>query len=290
MLTNPSSLWYVGGMRESGVDEVLSALSKLGLTGFEARAYVSLLRSGKTTGYELSKASGIPSSKIYGVLHHLVAKNLVLPLESHPVRYLPRPPEEWIGTYAKTFTETFSFLKKHLAELYQQAGQEEVVARNLIGRRDIARKTRELIAQTRQSLYLALWREEWRSIQRAVKRIHGRGVEIYGVAYGPVPIRIGNVYQHAPSDIFLRERGERRFVLVSDDESALFANFSKDDSEKAVWTNNKGLVLLFKDFIIHEIYIVKIRETFPKEIAKAFGPNWEKIRLPRRSPSTGRIP
>jgi len=276
------------GVTEVGMEELLSALSKLGLTGFEARAYLSLLGRGKSTGYELSKASGIPSSKIYGVLQHLVSKNLVLPLESHPVRYLPRPPEEWIETYVQTFTETFSFLKKNLADLYQKGGQEEVVARNLMGRSDIVRKTRELIAQAKQSLYIAVWREEWRSIQGAVKRVYGRGVEVYGVAYGPVPIRIGKVYQHAASDIFLRERGERRFVLVSDDESALFANFSEKDSEKAVWTNNKGLVLLFKDFIIHEIYIVKIRETFPKEIARAFGPNWEKIRLPQRSSSTGR--
>ncbi len=272
------------------MEELLSALSKLGLTGFEARAYISLLKRGKSTGYELSKASGIPSSKIYGVLHHLVAKNLALPLESHPVRYLARPPEEWIGSYAKTFAETLSFLKRHLAELYQKGAQEEVVARNLMGRRDIVRKTCELIAQAKQSLYVALWREEWRSIQGALKRAHDRGVEIYGVAYGPVPIRIGKVFQHAPSDIFLRERGERRFVLVSDDESALFANFSEEDSEKAVWTNNKGLVLFYKDFIIHEIYIVKIRETFPRQIARAFGPNWEKIRLPQRFSSKGRVP
>lgn len=270
------------------MEELLSALSKLGLTSFEARAYVTLLKRGKTTGYELSKASGIPSSKIYGVLHHLVAKNLILPLESHPVRYLPRPPEEWIGGYAKTFAETLSIIKSHLGGLYRKGGQEEVVARNLMGRADIVRKSRELIAQTKHSLYIALWKEEWRSIQGTVKRVHGLGVEIYGVAYGPVPIRIGKVYQHAASDIFLRERGERRFVLVSDDESALFANFSEKDSEKAIWTNNKGLILLFKDFIIHEIYIVKIRETFPKEIARAFGPNWEKIRLPQRSSPAGR--
>jgi hypothetical protein len=69
-------------------------------------------------------------------------------------------------------------------------------------------------------------------------------------------------------------------VLVSDDRKALFANFSEQESEKAVWTENRGLVLLVRDFIIHEIYIVKIREAFPREISKTFGPHWEKIRLP----------
>jgi len=254
-------------------------LSKIGLKNFEARAYVTLLTKGKATGYELSKASGIPSSKIYSVLHHLLAKNLVIPLESHPVRYLPRPPEDWIETYIKMFSETFSFLKKRLNELYKTQGEEDIVAKNLLGRKDIIRKTRDLIKKAKETIYIALWKEEWRSIRWIVNKVYSQGVEFYVVTYGIVPIQIGKIFKHGPSDIFIRERGERRFVLVVDEDDALFANFSKGDSAKAVWTNDKGLVLLIKDFIIHEIYIVKIKETFPKEITKAFGPKWEKIRL-----------
>jgi len=269
------------------MDHLLPSFSKLGLTAFESKAYLSLLKKGKVTGYELSKASGIPSSKIYSVLNHLVTKNLAVSLESHPVRYLPRPPEEVIGNYAKEFGETFSFLKKNLTQLYRGRSQEEVVTRNILGRKEILRKSRELIAGTKHTLYLALWKEEWCSIQAALKKLPVRGVEIYAVTYGPVPIGIGKIYRHGASDLPYRERGERRFVVVSDDDKALFANFSEKGADKAVWTDNEGLVLLAKDFTIHEIYIVKIREAFPKEIARAFGPNWEKIRLPASSSVTG---
>jgi sugar-specific transcriptional regulator TrmB len=58
------------------MDHLLPPLFKLGLTNFEARAYLSLLKQGNVTGYELSKDSGIPSSKIYSVLNHLVRKTL----------------------------------------------------------------------------------------------------------------------------------------------------------------------------------------------------------------------
>jgi HTH-type transcriptional regulator, sugar sensing transcriptional regulator len=269
------------------MDHLLSSFSKLGLSAFEAKAYLSLLRKGNITGYELSKESGIPSSKIYSVLNHLAAKNLVVPLESHPVRYLPRAPEEVVDTFSKEFGDTFSFLKKSLGRLYPRQDRDEVVAKNILGEKEIFRKTRELIRETKRTLYLALWKEEWRSIQAAVKKAHAQGVKIYVVTYGSVPIRTGKIYQHLPSDLPYRERGERRFVLVSDDRKALFANFSKEDSEKAVWTENRGLVLLVRDFVIHEIYIVKIREAFPKEIIKTFGSNWEKIRLPAPSTITG---
>lgn len=274
---------------ENKIESLISNLSKLGFTNFESRAYLSLLTIGKSTGYELSKASGIPSSKIYGVLQHLVSKKLVDVLDSHPVRYFSRPPEEWIEEYAKAISDSFSFLKKNLNKIYLSGRQEEVIAKNLIGRKDIMRKAREFITNTKQSLYLALWNEECRPIHTTVKKAHARGVEIFIVAYGTIPIRVGKIFQHAPSDIFMRERGERRFVLVSDTDYALFANFSKEDSEKALWTANKGLVLLIKDFVIHEIYIVKIREKFPREITEAFGQNWEKIRLPHHSSLIGKI-
>jgi len=268
------------------MDHLLPSFSKLGLTTFETKAYLSLLKKGNVTGYELSKESGIPSSKIYTVLNHLVTKNLVIPLQSHPVRYLPQAPEEMVEQYAKEFNETFSFLKKSLGKLYYRTDRGEVVTKNILGGKEIFRKTRELIYEVKDVLYLALWKEEWRYIQTALKKVHDRGVKIYVVAYGPVPIRFGEVYQHAPNDLPFRERKERRFVFVSDDQRALFANFSQEDSEKAVWTDNKGLVLLVRDFIIHEIYIVKIREAFPRAIAKTFGPNWEKIRLPASSSLT----
>jgi len=162
-----------------------------------------------------------------------------------------------------------------------------VAAKNILGKKEIFRKAREIIHDTKHSLYMALWKEEWRNIQVALKKVQTRGIKIHVVPYGPVPIRMGEIYQHAPSDLPFRERRERRFVLVSDDQKALFANFSLEDSEKAVWTENKGLGLLVRDFIIHEIYIVKIREAFPGEIVKAFGANWEKIRLPAASSLTG---
>ena len=269
------------------MDHLLPSFTKLGLTTFEAKAYLSLLRRGNVTGYEISKESGIPSSKIYSVLNHLVARNLAVPLESHPVRYLPRAPEEMVETFSKEFGETFSFLKKNLGRLYQRPDREGVVAKNILGKKEIFRKAREIIHGTRHSLYMALWKEEWRYIQVALKKVQSRGIKINIVAYGPVPVRLGKIYQHAPSDLPFRERRERRFVLVSDDQKALFANFSSEDSEKAVWTENKGLVLLVRDFVIHEIYIVKIREAFPREIVRAFGPNWEKIRLPAPSSLTG---
>jgi sugar-specific transcriptional regulator TrmB len=262
------------------MEQILSSLSKLGLTSFEAKAYLSLLERGNVTGYELSKQSGIPSSKIYSVLNALIKKEFITPLESRPIRYLPRTPKEVIEKCSSDLTETLTLLRRNLEKIHLRSNREEVVTKNIFGKKEIFRKTREIIQGTRHTLYMALWREECRYIQAALRKVQTSGVKIYVVAYGPIPIRLGKIYSHAPSDPLFRERKERRFVVVSDDHKALFASFSQGDSEKAVWTDNKGLVLLVRDFLIHEIYIVKIREAFPREMARTFGPNWERIRLP----------
>jgi sugar-specific transcriptional regulator TrmB len=91
-------------------------------------------------------------------------------------------------------------LKNNLGKIYHHPGREEVVTKNILGEKEIFRKIRELINGTQHTLYLALWRQEWRYIQAALKKIHEGGVKIYVVAYGPVPIHFGKIYQHAPSD------------------------------------------------------------------------------------------
>jgi sugar-specific transcriptional regulator TrmB len=267
------------------MDHLLPSFHKLGLTTFEAKAYLSLLETGNVTGYELSKQSGIPSSKVYSVINSLLKKDLVIPLESHPVRYLPRPAADAIEKCSSDLKASAVYLKKQLKKIEHASNHEQVTAKNIIGKKEIFRKARQIIRETKRTLYLAVWREEWGHIRTALKKAHSRRVNAFTVAYGPVPIDFGEVYQHAPSDPVFRERQERRFVLVSDDEKALFAGLSHEAPEKAVWTENRGLVTLVRDFIIHEIYIVKIREAFPKEMARAFGSNWEKIRLRERAPS-----
>jgi sugar-specific transcriptional regulator TrmB len=267
------------------MDHLLPSFHKLGLTTFEAKAYLSLLETGNVTGYELSKQSGIPSSKVYSVINSLLKKDLVIPLESHPVRYLPRSAADAIEKCSSDLKATAVYLKKHLKKIEHPSSHEQITARNIIGKKEIFRKARQLIRESRRTLYLALWREEWGHVRTALTRVHSRRVNVFTVAYGPVPIDFGEIYQHAPSDPVYRERQERRFVLVSDDQKALFAGFAEEGPEKAVWTENRGLVTLVRDFIIHEIYIVKIRDAFPKEMARAFGSDWEKIRLQGRAPS-----
>lgn len=59
-------------------------LRQLGLTEYEVKAYLALLKTEPTTAYKLGKLSGIPTGRIYDVADNLVSKGMIAVLSGKP--------------------------------------------------------------------------------------------------------------------------------------------------------------------------------------------------------------
>src|SRR5262245_4437475 len=70
----------------------LERLVRLGLTQYEARAYLALVRRDGSTPGEVATLAGVPRPRIYDVLHSLVAKGLAVERPGHTAKYLASPP------------------------------------------------------------------------------------------------------------------------------------------------------------------------------------------------------
>ena len=47
------------------IEETLAQLQRVGIPGYEAKAYIALLQAGQPmNGYEVAKASGVPRSTV----------------------------------------------------------------------------------------------------------------------------------------------------------------------------------------------------------------------------------
>ena len=55
------------------LDRIVESLQELGLSLYETRLYLGLLTGGQQNGNELSRTSGVPSSKVYAMLERLAA-------------------------------------------------------------------------------------------------------------------------------------------------------------------------------------------------------------------------
>ena len=79
------------------MDGLAATLSRLGLTGYEARAYLALTRRGVATGAELARLAGLPRQRIYDVLEGLVERGFATMRAGRPLRYSAVAPAEAIG-------------------------------------------------------------------------------------------------------------------------------------------------------------------------------------------------
>lgn len=110
----------------SVTEECLKALRGLGLTGYEVKAYLSLVQRGGLTASEVSRESQIPYSKVYEVLRSLEKKGWIQSEQSRPSKHYPKPPGEAVETaQLKLRRELESGVKAILRELQPLYEREE---------------------------------------------------------------------------------------------------------------------------------------------------------------------
>ena len=76
------------------MDENISTLKGIGLTMYEAQAYVTLTSLIQGSADEVSKNSGIPRSKIYDVLKKLNKKDFIEVKDGRPLTYIAKKRNE----------------------------------------------------------------------------------------------------------------------------------------------------------------------------------------------------
>jgi len=79
---------------EPQINQVKRQLSNMGLNEYQASALAHLLYLGETKATTLSKASGVPNARIYGVLDELSQKGLIIIRPGRPALYTPLTPKE----------------------------------------------------------------------------------------------------------------------------------------------------------------------------------------------------
>jgi len=88
-------------MGTSLADDFAIYLHEMGLSEYEARAYLGVLQGGMTTAKEISEAVDIPQSRVYDVLESLESKGFVTVQPGRPKKFGPIEPELAINQYVQ---------------------------------------------------------------------------------------------------------------------------------------------------------------------------------------------
>jgi len=245
-------------------------MQNIGFTQYESQVYLALLQQSHISGYELAKVSGVPASKIYQILNKLVVKEMVLAIDSDPKKYVPLPPAEFLARYKSDYLDTMDHLSEKLSHIYAQDEIDESYIWNLSGRTEILRKLTDFICGAKEQLFLSVWDEEVEEIREALLQAHQNNVKITIVHFGKKLLNIGTEYAHGNEHKIRVQRGGRRIALIVDDKNVVLGHFLKDGTSTAAWTSNNGLVLLAKDYIIHDIYSIRVLQKYGDEAMDIF--------------------
>ncbi|MFZ1023866.1 MAG: helix-turn-helix domain-containing protein [Thermoplasmata archaeon] len=152
----------------------VEVLGKVGLTLYEARAYIALVARGVGDASSLAQAAGIPRTSAYKVLESLSEKGYAQPTGGKPILFRPTAPLDVAENLKGAIQEVFEKLST-LHRITAEHGEPQLVYL-LSGRDKVLSKIGELLDQSMRTFILttpqiAEVRDELgKKIQHAVKR------------------------------------------------------------------------------------------------------------------------
>jgi sugar-specific transcriptional regulator TrmB len=244
----------------AGVDgEVEASLRELGYSQYEARIYLGLLRHGPLNGNELSKRSGVPSSKVYAVLDKLAATGVVYTAKrSRTTVYACIAPEEMLARLRRRYERPLDLLDDALPQLAGVQPKPDIST--IVGAEAILDAARAIIDSAQRELYLSGWAETIRELREMLNGAVARGVHVYGMLYGDDAPPAGTWQRHSHLSIVEERIGGRMLTVVADGEEALIAHAPTGGQPLAVRTENPVLCLVTDEYMRHELVLQQAQQ------------------------------
>jgi len=240
----------------------IEILSHLGFTEYEAKTYLSLLRNSPATGYQISKDAGIPRSMVYEALGRLSNKGAVMSLPlGDTTRYAPVPVHVLLDSLRHKYEDALDAAHERLSQEEQRTPLEQVW--NIDGRDAIMTRAREMIRTAKKSILISAPDIALLGLISVLREASDRGVDIRLLLSGEAEVGFGEVIRHPAAESTLQKTGES-LVLVADGSQCLIGGTGV--SETCIWTGNRHVVFIARQFIWQEVFTQKAMERLGKEI------------------------
>lgn len=228
-------------------EETKKILRELGLTEYEARAYLSLLEKGVLTASEVSEHANVPYSKIYEALNSLERKGWTETRRSRPSRYYPKSPSEALGAVKLRLEgKVKSWEKTVLNELQPLYEKREIREKPdiwvLRGEFNILAKLQEMLGKAKSELMIAaptLSKTLVEAIVPMLTHLQSTGIKILLMVPKEVTEwNIGNIARVA--EVRAREHMFGGGVIVDGKEALLL--LGEEKPTLVIWSSHTGLV------------------------------------------------
>jgi sugar-specific transcriptional regulator TrmB len=232
-------------------------LVRLGFSEYEAKAYLALLEESPSTGYQISKASGVPRSMIYEVLGKLVGRGAAMTLRQDTgTKYAPVPASQFLDQLQRDHLGLVDSLKDDLQTIDSSSALEHVW--NIDGHGNVMARATEMIEQATRRVYLALQPATYPALQPALSKAIGRGVQVVLYSTGALDLAGGRVVVSPMPERASEQLEGLWLILVVDGEQALIGELLTENRALASWTGSPLFVFVAEHHLRTDLYLPRV--------------------------------
>ena len=258
------------------MEDLIFHLKEIGFNSYESKVYLALLKNYPATGYEVSKNSGVPQARAYDTLKVLENRKVIVSSGEKPQTYSPVRPEELIDKYEKKINGSIDYLKENLPSLSDDYVEPVL---NLRGSISISQQLKDMIESAEKEIFIELWDVDFKEIKDSLKKAYERGVDIKIVGYNNPECDFGVVYQHGLGDSIEETMGGRWIIAAVDNNIAIAGVISSTKNvPNVVCTRNLDLVLIIKEVVVHDMFLLDVEAKLGKEMTEIYGKDLIKLR------------
>ncbi|MCW3996002.1 MAG: hypothetical protein NWE98_07635 [Candidatus Bathyarchaeota archaeon] len=257
--------------------EMQKALEVMGLTEYEAKAYIGLVQIGASSAGNLSKIAEIPHSKIYEVLIRLEKKKLIEVQKGRPLFYKAIKPiiaMERMETDLKgNLRREFSQRKNDLELLYEKRAEQISQARNTLteldnfyeknvaiepseefiwtirGKDNLNSQAKEIIQNALSECRMMMPLDDFTELIPTIKSVSSRGVKVMLVIHeltGSVQKLKGSAEIFYDKSPLPTNCG----MVLTDDKKGVFIS---ENATVGFKTSSKSILMVLSQFYHHEL-------------------------------------
>lgn len=220
-------------------DELSGELKKLGLTSYEAKCYVFLVKLGPSDPRKVAAKASIPYPSAYEALRRLADLGWVELVTRRPAVYRARDPATIFGELESKLKETFDSLEA----MYKATPSDQAeLVYTLRGKERVVSKLVEMLKGARHSVMLVTPTETLKDhgvLLEEVRKAVARGVEVRAMTDG-------EKVEGLPAKVEARTGSIVAFDLLVDDNTALIG---LPDLSAAGWVESSAVAAHFMQFL-----------------------------------------
>ena len=245
-------------------DLIVQELEKLNFSKMEAKVYITLARYGELNGSQIAKLLNASRSSVYSALNNLYERGVVYSVPGERNMYRAEKPEILIEKLKNNFIKTADLLKEKMAELNTDKKERNYI--NIKGTQNFIEKAKELLLTAKTEVYintcidLQVFKEELIELGR-------RGVRIIVFSYNKMNIEGLPVELYSHPIETRCDSEDIRLMLVIDMTKTLIGNTTnRTEDIIGTFTENSLLVSIVSEHIHHDIYLLKLKKKYKKEL------------------------